>query len=116
MAATDILQLLWGAVRQDNRMLRLHTALGGDTLVAERLDGVESVDGDGFRFELTALSADAHLDLDTLLGTPVLIELMCADSRHDLRPFHGHATSVERIGSNGGMARYRFVVEPWLAL
>lgn len=116
MAATDILQLLWGAARQDNRMLRLHTALGGDTLVAERLDGVESVDGDGFRFELTALSADAHLDLGRLLGTPVLVELMTADSRHDLRPFHGHATAVERIGSNGGMARYRLVIEPWLAL
>ncbi|MDI3263344.1 MAG: contractile injection system protein, VgrG/Pvc8 family, partial [Fulvimonas sp.] len=112
----DILQSLWGAARQDQRLLRLHTPLGGDTLVAERLDGWEAVDGGGFKFELTALSADAHLPLERLLGAPLLVELLTADSRSSLRPFHGHATAVERVGSNGGLARYRLVIEPWLAL
>ncbi|GAB3747001.1 hypothetical protein GCM10028795_09270 [Lysobacter olei] len=31
--------------RQHDRLLRLHTPLGPDVLVAETLDGVESVDG-----------------------------------------------------------------------
>lgn len=116
MAATDILQLLWGSARQTNRLLRLHTPLGSDVLVAERLDGWEAVDQGGFRFELDALSADAMLPLDALLGAPVLVELLTADSRTNLRPFHGHVTAFERIGSNGGMARYRLVIEPWLSL
>lgn len=116
MAATDILQLLWGSVRQTNRLLRLHTPLGGDVLVAERLDGWEAVDQGGFRFELSALSPNAMLPLDALLGAPVLVELLTADSRIDLRPFHGHVTAFERVGSNGGMARYTLVIEPWLSL
>ncbi|WP_181093381.1 hypothetical protein, partial [Xanthomonas bromi] len=43
--------------------LRLHTPLGPDVLVAETLDGRESVDGGGFRFEVGALSANAGLPL-----------------------------------------------------
>ncbi|WNJ32621.1 type VI secretion system Vgr family protein [Xanthomonas translucens] len=45
-----------------------------------------------------------------------MLELLTAESRSALRPFHGHVTAFERLGSNGGLARYRLVVEPWLAL
>jgi type VI secretion system VgrG family protein len=113
MAATDILQTLLEAVRQTDRLLRLHTVLGGDALVAEHLEGWEAVDHEGFRFELTALSAEAALPLARLLGTPVLVELATTDGT---RPFHGHVTGVERVGGNGGLARYRLTIEPWLSL
>lgn len=116
-AIMDILQSLTGSgLRQTDRLLRLHTTLGADALVAEVFDGWESLDDGGFRFELTALSSDAFLPMAQLIGTPVLLELLTADSRYDLRPFHGHVTAAERVGSNGGLARYRLVIEPWLAL
>ncbi len=67
--------LTLGGPQQAGRLLRLRTALGPDVLVAETLDGTESVDGVGFRFELTALSVDAHLVLPALLGQPVLLGL-----------------------------------------
>ncbi|MDN5780691.1 MAG: type VI secretion system Vgr family protein, partial [Luteimonas sp.] len=113
-ALATVLTTLVASPKQHERLLRLHTALGPDVLVAETLSGFESID-DGFRLELTALSVDAHLSLDELLGQPVLVELLTADSRSSLRPFHGHVTTFERLGSNGGLARYRLVVEPWLA-
>ncbi|MEO7066807.1 MAG: type VI secretion system tip protein TssI/VgrG [Rhodanobacter sp.] len=116
MMVTDLLQSLLSATRQTNRLLRLHTSMGGDALVAERLDGWEAIDGGGFRFELSVLSANAALPVRTLLGAPVLLELLTADSRSDLRPFHGHVTNVACVGSNGGMARYQLTIEPWLAL
>ena len=116
MAATDILQTLWGAARQTDRLLRLHTPLGDDILLAENLDGWEAVDHGGFRFELHALSDSASMALDPLVGAPVLLELLTADSRTDLRPFHGYITHVERVGSNAGMARYCLTIEPWLSL
>ncbi|WP_254212192.1 contractile injection system protein, VgrG/Pvc8 family, partial [Xanthomonas fragariae] len=97
---------------QQERLLRLHTALGPDVLVAETLDGRESVDGGGFHFEVSALSANAGLPLDELLCQPVLLELLTAESRTALRPFHGHVTAFERLGSNGGLARYRLTIEP----
>ncbi|RBJ70510.1 type VI secretion system Vgr family protein, partial [Xanthomonas oryzae] len=104
------------APHQQERLLRLHTPLGPDVLVAETLNGRESVDGGGFRFDVGALSANAGLPLDALLGQPVLLELLTAESHTALRPFHGHVTAFERLGSNGGLARYRLRVEPWLAL
>ncbi|RBJ38832.1 type VI secretion system tip protein VgrG, partial [Xanthomonas oryzae pv. oryzae] len=77
------------APHQQERLLRLHTPLGPDVLVAETLNGRESVDGGGFRFDVGALSANAGLPLDALLGQPVLLELLTAESHTALRPFHG---------------------------
>ncbi|MGQ4660616.1 type VI secretion system tip protein TssI/VgrG [Lysobacter sp. F6437] len=116
-----VLSTLAGGPKQFDRLLHLHTPLGPDVLVAENLDGVEalapSVDAiAGFRLQLTALSVDAHLDLAALLGQPVRLELQTADSIGAPRALHGHVTAFERLGSNGGLARYRLVVEPWLAL
>jgi len=38
-----------------------------------------------------------------------------AASRIVRRPFHGHITQISREGANGGFARYRLIIEPWLA-
>lgn len=40
---------------------------------------------------------------------------LTARSRTQLRPFHGHVTAFERLCANGGFARYRLVIEPWLS-
>ncbi len=129
-AGIDALRAALAAYTQDTRLIRLHTRLGPDVLTIERFDGFESVSGvaagrsspadrqmpaAGFSYEILALSTDAHLDPDELLASAVLLELLCADSRTALRPFHGHVTSIEQLGSNGGLARYRLTVEPWLA-
>ncbi|GER14826.1 type VI secretion system Vgr family protein [Variovorax boronicumulans] len=107
--------LMRAGTTQRDRLLVLHTPLGENKLLAERLDGVECIDGGGFRFELTALSDDAHIELKTLIGQGVRLDLQTAQSRTELRPFHGHVSEAECVSSNGGMARYRLVIEPWMA-
>lgn len=103
-------------VSQTHRLLRLHTPLGPDVLLPEHVNGYEAIsEGAGYRFSLTALSTDPFIDLDDLIGQPVLLELMTAESRVDLRPWHGHVTAFERLGSNQGAARYRLLIEPWFA-
>ena len=100
---------------QDTRLLRLTTPLGPDKLVVERIDGHEGL-SEGFCFDIVALSADDRIDLDTLLGQPALLQILTQHSRSALRPVHGHVTVVERLGADGGLARYRIRLEPWLAL
>jgi type VI secretion system secreted protein VgrG len=73
------------------------------------------VDHVGFKIELTALSTDAHQSLTALLGQPARLDLLTSQSRTALRPFHGHITRIERLGANGGFARYGLTIEPWLA-
>jgi type VI secretion system secreted protein VgrG len=117
----NLLDLIGGAAgwRQNDRLLTLTTPAGADALLAETASIEEAlgpVAGHaGFRIALTVLSANAHQSLTALLGQPARLELQTAQSRTDLRPFHGHISRVERLGANGGFARYRLTIEPWIA-
>lgn len=98
---------------QDTRLLALHTPAGPE-LLAECARGEEAI-GAGFRFRIDALSTDSRLSLRSLLGQPVLLQLLTAESRDSHRAFHGYVTAVELAGSDGGFARYLLTVEPWTA-
>ncbi|WP_208281102.1 type VI secretion system Vgr family protein [Massilia oculi] len=98
---------------QDTRLLALHTPSGPE-LLAECVRGEEAISA-GFRFKIDALSTDSHLSLRSLLGQPMLLQLLTAESRDSHRAFHGHVTAAELAGSDGGFARYLLNVEPWTA-
>jgi type VI secretion system VgrG family protein len=109
-----VLDELAGRFTQDRRVLQLSTVLGNDALMAESLRGEEEVDR-GFRLQVAALSLDAAIPLASLMGQPVLLELLSASGPDQLRPFHGHITAAELSGANGGFARYHLTIEPWTA-
>ena len=86
---------------QHTRLLRLHTQLGLDVLLAEKAEITEHIGPQspaaracGFGIELLALSTRADVAPLDLIGQPVLLELLTAHSREDLRPFHGHVVRV----------------------
>ena len=99
---------------QDTRLLQLSTPLGPNKLLAECLRAEEGL-SQCFELKLTALSTDAAIPLASLLGQPVLLELLTAHSRDVLRPFHGHITAVESLAADGGLARYSLTIGPWYA-
>ncbi|MVW59665.1 type VI secretion system tip protein VgrG [Massilia sp. NEAU-DD11] len=107
------IQALVARFTQSSRALRLHTPLGDDVLLAESLHGEEAI-ATGYRLRVSALSTDARLALKSLLGQPVLLELL-AGPFQGVRPFHGHVTAAEMTGANGGLARYTLTIEPWTA-
>jgi type VI secretion system secreted protein VgrG len=106
-----------------NKERRATARHGANVLLAESFKAIETISGaptsspavTGFKLQIDALCLDAHIALTSLIGQPVLLELQTDQSRDVLRPFHGHVTAAVSIGSNGGMARYRLTVEPWLA-
>ncbi|TXK60977.1 type VI secretion system Vgr family protein [Alkalisalibacterium limincola] len=101
-----------GLISQRSRLLQIDTPLP-DALQVERLRGREAV-CEGFRFEVDCISASAFLDLRELLGREVGLRL----ARPTGQPLHWHGlvTQARRTGADGGLARYRLVLEPWLAL
>jgi type VI secretion system secreted protein VgrG len=124
-AVQSVVQAVLAALgpNQNQRLLRLHTPLGPNVLLAERLLGTETIGpraqglapAAGFKFEVLALSTNAHLRLKDLLGQPVRLDLLTGQSLSALRPFHGHVTAFALLGSDGGLARYKLTVEPWLS-
>ena len=119
----DILAYFSALPTQNARLLRLHTPLGKDALVVERVEIDEAIgplpvtpDAPAAATQLVihVLAGDAHLELKQLKGQPVLLELLTAHSTTELRPWSGHVTSFALLGSDGGLARYRLVIQPWL--
>ena len=115
-----------GGLSQHTRLLRLHTPLGPDVLLAERVtihEGLVPSSGPAAmptqaacHIDLLALSPRADLRAADLLGQPALLELQTASAGARWRPFHGHITRFECLGADGGLARYRLHIEPWLSL
>lgn len=81
---------------QETRLLRVTTPLGSDVLLAECVRGTEAISA-GFSFTINALSTIATVVLRSLLGQPVLLELLTSDADRP-RPFHGYVTSAEHNG------------------
>lgn len=98
---------------QASRLLRLHTPLGADRLLAECVHGQEAI-SENFAFTISALSLDAGISLRTLVGQPALLELLTVKAGLP-RAFHGILTAAELNGANGGMARYTLTLRPWSA-
>ncbi|TVO53372.1 type VI secretion system Vgr family protein [Denitromonas halophila] len=100
-------------ISQQNRLIEISTALPDAALLVERFIGHESV-SQPFLFEIDCLSAHAHFDLNALIGEEITLRLQLADGAH--RCWHGYVTQALQLGSDGGFARYRLNVAPWLAL
>jgi type VI secretion system secreted protein VgrG len=97
---------------QTTRLLRLHTPLGPERLLAECVRGEEAI-SEGYGLTISVLSVDAAISLRALVAQPALLELQTA---HDgMRAFHGYLTAVEQNGANGAMARYTLSLGPWSA-
>lgn len=108
--------LLGAGFTQADRLLDLSTPLGQDRLLAERLQGTEQLSDGGFVLHVDALSDDAHIPLKALIGQPVQVKLQTALGRDEHRVWCGLVSQARFEGANGGFARYRLRVEPWLAL
>jgi type VI secretion system VgrG family protein len=105
---------VFSSFTQDTRLLQLHTPLGPDRLLVDCLQGEEALSAN-YAINVSLLSLDARIALKSLLGQPVLLELLTNNPRMRWRPFHGHVTAIRMVGANGGFARYTMTIAPWTA-
>ncbi|HSI51705.1 MAG TPA: type VI secretion system Vgr family protein [Ideonella sp.] len=100
-------------LEETERLLKLQTALPALSLVAERAVMREAVN-QPFELVVDCLSTSAHFELKTLIGEQMTLSLRQADSGY--RPWHGFVVEAAQLGSDGGLARYRLVMQPWLSV
>ncbi|MBH9578868.1 type VI secretion system Vgr family protein [Inhella proteolytica] len=122
-----LINSLLGPLTQNQRLLKLHTPLGENLLVAEKariLDAIgphpqlpkdcpqDWADAAGLRLEVDALSPDGHLETKQLMAQSVRLELL---TEQGPRSWSARVHGCRFMGSDGGLARYRLTLEPWLA-
>jgi len=85
--------------------------LGAGGLLVEAFAADDAVQGIGGR-DVIVVSTDAHIALAPLLGKPAALEVSLADGSRTR--FGGDISEVAMLGSEGGLARYRLRLSPWM--
>lgn len=101
------------AFSADTRLYELDTPLGANPLLVESWVGREELSA-LYEWHITCLSIDCHLELKSLLAQQVSLYTTLADGTRDRRS--GWVSEVSQLGADGGLARYRLTLVPWLWL
>ncbi|MDQ0588649.1 type VI secretion system Vgr family protein [Variovorax paradoxus] len=95
------------------RVVKAHTPLGDAQLMFRSMSGTEGL-SQLFEFEVDLLSASASIDLKSVLGKPLSLEIQTAG---EPRFLNGQVVRFSMAGREGGTSRhtvYRATVRPWL--
>ncbi len=104
-----------GQMQQASRIGQLHSPLGPETLVLSRFNGIEALN-ELFTFEVEALSTEANLAFDGLLGKHVTVQVETIAKGHPPRFFDGLLAGASWTGLKEGAHGYRLTLKPWLWL
>lgn len=100
---------------QGQRLLRMDFPRGDGPparMLVNSIDADEALSRD-FAYVVEVLSDDASIPIPDVMGRMVTISLVRDDGT--LRYFNGYVTQFGFIRTDGGFARYRMVLSPWLA-
>ncbi len=102
-------------LRQDSRLLRMNTVLGRDRLLVESISIDETLSGLG-NMALTAFSEGSPVDMDALLGQPLVVSV--ASVSETQRHFHFVAESVTLRSHDPARGHYHYAFRclPWFWL
>lgn len=101
-------------ISQDKFAGALFTPLGEDVLCLTGFTVDEAL-GEPYKMDVEAVSEQANIDFDKLLGRVCGMRLSLSEDK--IRWFYGHLTAAQSVGSEaGGLSRYRLVLRPWFWL
>ncbi|MDR0563671.1 MAG: hypothetical protein LBG78_01870, partial [Azoarcus sp.] len=122
----DMLDAFASAFTQKNRILTFQIGDGqeyADRILAQHAEGREAL-SESYAYEVTCLSPDAYLPLDSFLGKAAQIDIATGlagfdasllDKGEEPPPENvtrcGVITRADSLPSDGGFARYRLTVE-----
>ena len=117
--SADLTELINTALAQFSTTTRLYALdvgasaleLGSGGLLVEAFAADEAVQAVGAR-DVIVLSTNAHLELARLLGQQACLRISLADGTRS--SFSGDISEASMLGSEGGLARYRLRLSPWM--
>ena len=111
--STALFASLLGDFTAERRLYRLEgEALGPDELLVEAW-GLREAFNQPWSLELVCVSQNPLLDLDALVAQRLNLLTRLPDGSHSVRS--GLVQHIEAEEADGGLARYRLMLGPWLA-
>ena len=99
---------------QNRRLFKFHNLANPEQqLLIETFKGMEGL-SQAYNFELLLVCEDAGVELKSMMGQLVSIEIELAEG--EPRYLTGYLTRFASIGSDGGMARYTATLNPWFSM
>lgn len=115
-AESEALTSLFGSgLSQNARLITIETAQDAslpEAMVVERFVGHEEVNA-LFSFEIDTLSVSTSINLNEFIGEEITLRLLQADGSK--RAWHGYCAEASWLGADGGVARYRLRLTPFLS-
>lgn len=111
MGAADIIDQLRSGVFQTERLVKLDTPLGSNTLLVQRVVGHSRV-GRDYTFAIDVDSLDESIELKSLIAQPVTLWLQQTNKSY--KPVHGYVHTARRLGSDGELTSYQIELSCWL--
>ncbi|MBW9107860.1 type VI secretion system Vgr family protein [Paraburkholderia phenoliruptrix] len=111
MGAQDIIAAIKGGLLQSDRLLKLDTPLGGNTLLPQRLVGVSRI-GRDYEFTLDAVSMSDSIELKSLIAQPVTLWIQQSDQSYAAH--HGYVHTARRLGADGAITSYQIGLVSWM--
>ncbi|MGZ5200551.1 MAG: type VI secretion system Vgr family protein [Telluria sp.] len=112
---TALTEQITTALAQFSSATRLYALTLGDAdldrLLVEAFLGTDALHDVPVR-DVIVLSTSAGIDPASLLGQPASLETSLADGTRAI--FEGEVSAAAMLGSDGGFARYRLRISPWL--
>jgi len=101
----------YAVISQENRLIKLTTPLGADTLLPQRVIAHEKL-GRTYQYTVDCLSLHRDIELKKLIAQPVTLWIRQADTSY--LPVHGYVHTVKKLGSDGQFLVCQLSFAPWL--
>lgn len=98
-------------IGQQNRLVKLTTPLGPDTLLPQRVHAHEQL-GRHYDYTIDCLSERDGIELKRLIAQPDTLWIQQAD--HSYLPVHGYVHTAKRLGSDGQFTYCQISLAPWV--
>ncbi|MCZ2899934.1 phage late control D family protein, partial [Burkholderia thailandensis] len=109
-AFAPIFEAMHRGLLQRERLLKLDTPLGANTLIPLRALGCAQL-GRDYTWTIDAATTRDDLNPDALIAQPVTLWMQqprgALDLNADYRPIHGYVHTVRRLGADGGLTSWQ---------
>ncbi|WP_176331840.1 type VI secretion system Vgr family protein [Burkholderia vietnamiensis] len=111
MDALELMRVIRGGLIQQDRLLRLDTAVGNDVLLPHQMIG-ESRLGRDFEFVVDVVTTTPNVELKNLIAQPATLWIQQPGAVY--APHNGYVHTARRLGADGGLTFHQISIASWM--